>query len=147
MTKSKIKINPVTMEIEIEVSDSFLEKYFQKLTDRFPKSKKLNPRIKSIKTKTIPEPKVKNVRKKPRKTPVVKSKRGFIQSGIFEVIKKGKDDGVSVSDIVESTGLEKSQVYNTIKILKSKRFIKTTGRGHYSIENGDEWTIPQDMEE
>ncbi|MDA8126643.1 MAG: hypothetical protein M0009_15830 [Deltaproteobacteria bacterium] len=161
MSKSKIKINPVTMEIEIEVSDSFLEKYFQKLTDRFPKSKQLTPKIKSIKTKSKPEPKVatakgkkpkpvskvKDRRKKTSPPPAGRSKRGFIQSGIFEVIKQGNDAGVSIGDIVESTGLEKKQVYNTIKILKSKGFITTTGRGRYSIEDGGEWTIPPDMEE
>jgi predicted Rossmann fold nucleotide-binding protein DprA/Smf involved in DNA uptake len=159
MTKSIIKINPVTMKIEFEVSDSFLANYFEKLEKRFPKSKKLTPKIKSIKTKTKPEPKIKTVKgkktkpvpkvttvkKKNTKTPLVKSKRGFIQSGIFEIIKNGSDDGVSVRDIVESTGLEKKQVYNTIKILKSKRFIKTTGRGMYSVlETREEWTTPQD---
>ena len=121
MTKSKIKINPVTMEIEIEVSDSFLAKYFERLTNRFPKSRKLTPRIKSIKTKTKP-------------TPIKKRKRGSIQEGILARIKKGNSNGVSVSEIVKSTGLDRKQIYNVAKILKTKGIIKTTGRGNYIFD-------------
>jgi predicted transcriptional regulator len=133
MKTSKIKINPVTMEIEIEVSDTFLEKYFEKLTNRFSKSRKLIPKIKSIKTNTKPAPKqIKTVkRKKSKSIPVVKGKRGSIQDSILERIKMGNENGISVTEIVESTGLEKKQIYNTIKILKSKGIIKTTGRGKY----------------
>jgi hypothetical protein len=127
MTKSKMKINPITMEIEIEVSDTFLERYFQKLTDRFPKSKKLIPKIKSIKTKIKPGPKG----RKTKSTRVVKMKKGSIQSGILERIKKGKDEGVSVDEIVESTGLKKLQIYSVTNGLKSKGIIKTSGRGNY----------------
>jgi predicted DNA-binding transcriptional regulator AlpA len=119
MTKSKIKINPVTMEIEIEVSDSFLAKYFERLTNRFPKSRKLTPKIKSIKTKTKP-------------TPI--KKRGSIQEGILARIKKGNSNGVSVSEIVKSTGLDRKQIYNVVKIFKTKGIIKTTGRGNYIFD-------------
>jgi hypothetical protein len=131
MKTSKIRINPVTMEIEIEVSDSFLEKYFQKLTKRFPKSKKLTTKIKSIKTNANHAQKIRAIkRKKTKSAPVVK-RRGSIQDSILEIIKMGKDNGVFVTEIVESTGLEKKQVYNTVKILKSKGIIKSIGRGKY----------------
>jgi Fic family protein len=132
MKKAKIKINPVTMEIEIEVSDSFLKKYLQKLTDRFPKSKQMIPEIKSIKTWTEREPKVKTVKtKKTKKTPVVKGKRGSIQETILERIKMGNEGGVSVSEIVALTGLKKIQIYETIKTLKSKGIVKSIGIGKY----------------
>lgn len=131
MAKSKIKINPVTMEIEIEVSDSFLEKYFEKLTNRLPKSKKPTPKIKSIKTKTKSEPKLKTAKKKTIQTPVVKRKEGSIKEIILEKIKMGKDGGVSTNEIIESTGLQKKQLYNAIKLLKEKGIIKAIGWGQY----------------
>jgi hypothetical protein len=141
MKKSKIRINPATMEISIKVSDSFMKKLFQKLTEEFPKSKILLPMTKSVISKTKPIPKVKAVNgKKTNKTPVVKGKRGVIKSGILEAIKKGKDGGVSVMDIVESTGLDKSQVYDSIKRLKSKGIVKSTRRGNYTAMGKPEVT-------
>jgi len=118
MKKSKIKINPVTMEIEIEVSDSFLEKYFERLTKRFPNSGKVKPTIKSIKTKT-------------KTTTGVKKKKGSIQEGILERIKKSTAAGVSIGEIAESLGLKRTQIYYVIHKLKSKGIIKTAGRGNY----------------
>lgn len=135
MTKSRIKINPVTMEIEIEVSDSFLAKYFERLTNRFPKSRKPTPKMKSIKTRIEPVSKIAIVkRNKTKPTPIAKRKKGSIQEGILARIKKGNSNGISVSEIAESTGLTKKQIYNVAKRLKSKGIIKTTGRGNYIFD-------------
>ena len=147
MKTSKIRINPVTMEIEIEVSDSFLEKYFQKLTDRFPKSKKLTPKIKTIKTKAESVSKIKKVIKKANPTTVVKDKKmGSIQSTVLEVIKKGKDECVSIDEIVRRTGLKKLPVYGVLRTLKAKGIIKTAGRGMFiCTQDNEQLSAPPDM--
>ena len=132
MKKSKIKINPVTMEIEIEVSDSFLKKYFKKLKDQSLESKKATPTIKSIITSAKPVSKIKTVKtKKTKPTPIVKKRKGSIQDRILEKIKMGKDKGISVNEIVESTRLNRKQIYNVTKRLKSRGLIKTSGTGVY----------------
>jgi len=147
MKTSKIKINPVTMEIEIEVSDTFLEKYFEKLTDRFPKSKKLTPKIRAIKTKAGSVPKVKQRIKKVKPTTVMKDKKkGSIQNTVFKVIKDGKDECVSLNEIVRRTGLKKLQVYGVIRMLKTKGMIKTAGRGMFiCTKDNEQLSPPPDM--
>jgi hypothetical protein len=147
MKTSKIKINPVTMEIEIEVSDTFLEKYFEKLTDRFPKSKKRTPKIRAIKTKAGSVPKVKKGIKKVKPTTVMKDKKkGSIQNTVFKVIKDGKDECVSLNEIVRRTGLKKLQVYGVIRMLKTKGMIKTAGRGLFiCTKDNEQLSPPPDM--
>ena len=143
MKTSKIKINPVTMEIEIEVSDTFLEKYFEKLTDRLPKSKKLTPKIRAIKTKAGSVPKVKKGIKKVKPTLVMKDKKkDSMQSTVIKVIQDGKDECVSMGEIVRRTGLKKLQVYGIIRTLKARGMIKTVGRGMFICSKDNEQLSP-----
>lgn len=122
MSTSKIKINPVTKEIEIEVSDEFLLKYFESLGIFLTSSKK----IKVSKTeKTIEKKTKKNT------TKVVKQPKGAIQEAVLEVIKKAKDEGVTKKDIVDETGLDKVQITGAINTLKKEGVINTIDRGVY----------------
>ena len=143
MKTSKIKINPVTMEIEIEVSDSFLERYFEKLTERFQEAKKTTPKIKSIKTEAKPVLKAMKAKRKRQATPVdAKGKRGALQQSVLKVVKNAKDECVSASEIVKRTGLKRSQVYAVLQSLKSKGNIRTSGRGMFTCTADNQQLAP-----
>jgi len=111
---SKIKINPVTKEIEIEVSDDFLIKYFEEIGLSLGKSKKVK------------------LEKKIRKvTNTNKSPKGANYNAVIEVIRLGKDDGTTINEIVEATKLTKTQISQVITNAKKKGVIKSTERGIY----------------
>lgn len=118
MSTSKIKINPVTREIEIEVSEEFLLKYFESLGIFLISSNK----IKLSKSEKTIDKKTKTI-KKPR------APKGAIQGAVIDAIKKGKDGGVTIKDIVEETGLDKSKINPVLTKAKKEGIIKAIKRG------------------
>jgi len=127
MSTSKIKINPVTKEIEIEVSDEFLLKYFQSLGMMIGKSKT----FKVSKSEKTVEKKAKKIDKKIKPLKKPRAKSGAIRGAVLDLIKKGKEEGVIKKDIIEETGLEDSQVSAAINTLKKEGIIRNIQTGVY----------------
>jgi hypothetical protein len=131
MSTSKIKINPVTKEIEIEVSDEFLIKYFESLgmSMKPSKSSKTEDTEKEIKKTT----KIKKSKDEPKE----KLKKGEIYTTIVELVKLSKKDGITVSEIVDETGLDKKQIYSAVMKAKKSGVIKSSEKGVYEyVKNG-----------
>ena len=114
---SKIKINPITKEIEIEVSDDFLVKYFDSLGLSPRKSKKLK----------LSKP-VKKTRPHPRK----KSVPGENYNTIIEVLKLNKDP-MTIKEICETTNLTKTSVGYEIRKGEKKGVVIQTEKGFYEF--------------
>lgn len=127
MSTSKIKINPVTKEIEIEVSDEFLLKYFQSLGMMIGKSKT----FKVSKSEKTVEKKAKKIDKKIKPLKKPRAKSGAVRGAVLDLIKKGKEEGVIKKDIIEETGLEDSQVSAAINTLKKEGIIINIQTGVY----------------
>jgi len=124
MTTSKIKINPVTREIEIEVSEEFLLKYFESLGIFLTSSKKIKV-SKSEKTINKKEKIVKAVKKE-------KVPKGAIYEGVIEALRLSKGDGMNASEIAEATCFDKKQVVPAIAKAKKNGIIKSSSeRGNY----------------
>lgn len=113
---SKIKINPVTKEIEIEVSDEFLVRYFDSLGMSIKKSKKIELSTSGNKRKIVS-----------RK----KSVPGENFNTIVEVLKLYKQDGTTIAQIVEDTKLEKSQIRFELGKAQKKGIVKQIEKGVY----------------
>jgi len=113
---SKIKINPITKEIEIEVSDEFLVRYFDSLGMSIKKSKKIELSSSGGKRKSVS-----------RK----KSVPGENFNTIVEVLKLNKQDGTTIAQIVEDTKLEKSQIRFELGKAQKKGVVKQIEKGVY----------------
>jgi len=118
---SKIVINPITKNLEIELSDDFLLKYFDTLGFHLTPQKTVH--IGKAKTTTTNKTKRKFIRK-PR------APKGAIQQAILDVIKNEKD-GVSIKDIVEATELNDTQIYSVVYKLKKDGIISSPENGLY----------------
>ncbi len=118
MSTSKIKINPVTKEIEIEVSEEFLIKYFESLGMSLKKSKTLTIEKSEKKTKKV----------KKEKLP-----KGAIYEGVIEALRISKGGGgLSTDEIAEATTFTKTQVTSALAKAKKNGIIKSsTERGNY----------------
>lgn len=117
---SKIKINPITKEIEIEVSDDFLFKYFDSLGLFIKKSRK----VKLTKGKN----KTSNIQKK-------KSNPDENYNTVIEYLKLNKGIGTTIKDIVETTELNKLQVGYEMRKGMKRGVIKQTEKGVYEYIN------------
>ncbi len=131
-SQSRIKFNPATREFEIEGTEAFVKKYFDKIQELFG-----NEKVKPV--KVVEEDKAsfkaaKNVAKKAKATPGSKKKAkfGIVQGAILKVFENVKD-AVPIKDIIKQTGLSNSQVNGTLLVLKKKGQIKSVGRGIYKI--------------
>jgi predicted Rossmann fold nucleotide-binding protein DprA/Smf involved in DNA uptake len=132
-SQSRIKFNPATKEFEIEGTEAFVKKYFDKIQDFFV-SEKAKP-VKVVEENGVSLKAVKKVAKKAKATPAMKkqkAKMGAIQGAILKVFENVKD-AVPVKDVLKKTGLNLSQVSGTLLVLKKKGQIKSVGRGMYKI--------------
>jgi len=134
-SQSRVKFNPATREFEIEGSEAFVKKYFDKIEALFGREK-VEPVKTAMEDKASSKSvkKGKKITKKTKTTPgsSKKAKFGAIQGAILKVFENVKD-AVPVKDIIKKTGLNKSQVNGTLLVLKKKRLIKSAGRGMYKI--------------
>lgn len=114
---SKIKINPKTKEVEIEVPDSFIREYLQGLGVSLKKPSNV--------VISKPSKKTKSLSKK-------KSVPGVNYNTIIEVLKlSGKDVGLTIKEICDTTNLSKLQVGYEIRKGMKNGIIKQTDKGVY----------------
>ena len=113
-TKSRIKFNPATREIEVECSESFVKTYFNKIQ-----------KLLSVKEET--EKVAKSTR--PRKTP---SKRGDIFDAVIAVIGDSKE-GVNTVTLKNKTGLTGQQIRSVVYRAEKMGRIRRAKRGIYTV--------------
>ena len=127
--RSRIKLNPSTMEIEIEGSEAFVRNSFNNIQEFFFKVQG-----KEVKKPAKPQKTIKPVRtaKKEKAKPVAakKVKHGSITRAVMKVI-AGSPKGASVSAIMKKTGLKPRQIFAATKVAKKEGKIKTKTRGVY----------------
>ncbi|MBU1965210.1 MAG: hypothetical protein KKD24_05280 [Proteobacteria bacterium] len=155
--KSRVKFNPVTKEIEVEGSESFVKTTLDRLlaiisgavkekvkVKRATKAVKAAPAkktekkprvVKAPRTKKVPKaPKVvkpaiaKRVRKIAAKAPA--EKRVTNIDTIVSLI-QGAPEGISTAELKEKTGLAESQIWNIINRATKLGKIRTVKRGLY----------------
>ena len=154
---SRIKFNPVTKEIEVEGSESFVRAYFAKLqsmltgspeksaaVEEKPKTLKAAPKIRANKmakkAKERPANKAKKVPKalKPmqmkkgsktrKKNPA--EKRTTNIDAVVMLIRENAE-GISTAELKEKTGLVESQIWNIVNRASKEGRIRKIKRGLY----------------
>ena len=114
-TKSRIKFNPATREIEVEGSESFVKTYFNKIQ-----------KLLSVKEET--EKVAKSTR--PRKAPL--KKRGDIFDAVIAVIRDSKE-GVNTVTLKNKTGLTGQQIRSVVYRAEKMGRIRRAKRGIYTV--------------
>ena len=113
---SKIKLNPKTKEIEIEVPDSFIREYLKGLGVSFKKSSKVVLSRSGKKTITV---------KKKKSIP------GENYNTIVEVLKLSKGVPLTMKEIMETTKLNKHQIGYELRKGKKNGVIRQPEKGIY----------------
>ena len=123
--KSRIRFNPVTKEIEIEGSESFVKTYFQKLQgllSQSPEEKKEKPQ-KSVRRMR----KAKKAQAKPGKKKAAKETQ---MDAIVSLVSR-TEGGITTSGLKEKTGLAERQIWSVVYRAEKQGKIKKTKRGLY----------------
>jgi hypothetical protein len=154
---SRIRFNPVTKEIEVEGSASFVKTYFKKLqamisgsaektvaARKEPKAAKAAPAKKAEKkvkaVKASPAKKAKKEPKAAKSSPRKKAKKAIKKapgvkrvSNIDTVVKliQGSAEGISTAELKGKTGLAESQIWNIVNRASKLGKIKKVKRGMY----------------
>lgn len=113
--KSRIKFNPVTKEIEIEGSESFVKVYFGKIQKLLSVQEEI-PVKKAAKAK------------RSLKEPV--KKRGDIFDIVMKIINES-DEGETTATLKEKTDLTEQQIRSVIYRAKKQGKIQKVKRGVY----------------
>ncbi len=121
-SQSRIKFNPATREFEIEGTEAFVKKYFDKIQELFGSEE-----VKPVKVVKKGKKIIKTTLRSKKKV-----KMGAIKGAIFKVIENAKG-AIAVKDIIKKTGLKKTQVNGTLIALKKKKQVKSVGRGMYEV--------------
>ncbi|MFZ4441535.1 MAG: hypothetical protein ACOYOS_24255 [Syntrophales bacterium] len=123
---SRVKFDPVTKEIEIEGSASFVTAAFAKLQAILSgvPLKKVPIQKEPKAAKTQPE---KNV-----STVAIGTKRGALSKAVLTLI-SGSPEGISVPELKKKTGLESKQIRNIINSVIQQKKIQTIRRGVYVV--------------
>lgn len=137
-TNSRIRFNPVTKEIEIEGSESFVKIYFRKIQEivsgtaekavtapKEPKAIKAAPAKKAGKKGKAAEA---GPAKKAKKE--AGEKRATNIDTVVELI-QSSTEGVSTSELKEKTELAESQIWNIVSRATKLGKIKKVKRGLY----------------
>ncbi|MHB8111697.1 MAG: hypothetical protein ACYDHW_16870 [Syntrophorhabdaceae bacterium] len=146
---SRIRFNPVTKEIEVEGTESFVKKYFNKLQAMIsgPADEKVAVRKA---TKPVKVPPVKADKKKPRtvkalrkKTTlkVAKRKPGEKRITNFESViglVRNNPGGISTAVLKEETGLTEIQIWNIVNRAAKAGQIRKMKRGLYGPSGGNQ---------
>ena len=121
---SRIRFNPVTKDIEVEGSESFVKIYFDKLQAMIAGAP-----VKRVAIKKEP----KAVKKRPpKKAPKVITgiRRGALSKAVLALI-QGSPEGIATAELKEKTGLKDRQIWPIISSAKKKGKIKQMKRGVY----------------
>jgi hypothetical protein len=136
---SRIKVNPVTKEIEIEGSEEFVKGYFYKILAMIsgaprgiakePKVVKASPAKKAPKEpKAVKARPPKKARKDKRKKPGVKK---ITNTGTVVTLIKGSAEGISTAELTEKTGLAKEQIWYIVNRAVKQGKIRKVKQGVY----------------
>jgi hypothetical protein len=123
---SRIRFNPATKEIEIEGTEAFVKKYFNKLqtmvsgaleeTVKEPKAVKVRP-TKKANEATRKAPKVKRVTN-------IDTVVGLIRESV---------EGISTAELKKKTGLVESQIWSIVNRAAKEGKIRKVKRGVYGL--------------
>ncbi|MFZ4440411.1 MAG: hypothetical protein ACOYOS_18465 [Syntrophales bacterium] len=123
---SRVKFNPVTKEIEIEGSESFVMATFAKL----------QAILSGVPVKEVPiQKKNKAARMRPKKnvSPVATgTKRGALSEAVMTLI-NASPEGISMSELKEKTGMKDSQIRNVLSSVIKRGKIQAIRRGVYVV--------------
>ena len=121
---SRVKFNPVTKEIEIEGSESFVTATFDKL----------QAMLSGAPVKKVPlkkETKVAGTRPEKKASLVATgTKRGALSEAVLTLI-HGSSEGITMSELKEKTGMKDSQIRNVLSSVIRQGKIRTVKRGVY----------------
>jgi len=133
-TRSRIRFNPATREIEIEGSEEFVRIYFGKVQklllapvggkEEKPKPPRARPagKPKKMKKKTGPK---KVLKKVPKKVP-----KETLLDSVVRLI-RGSEEGITTAALKEKTGLAERQIWSIVYRAEKQGKIKKTKRGIY----------------
>ena len=122
---SRIRFNPVTKEVEIEGTESFIKSYFTKIQNLFSEMQK--PAKEQAARKATVSGKA--AQKPPRTSSSKRLVKGAISSTVFETIKAS--EGMSVPALAKATGFTQQQVRSVIFKAEKDRTIRRLQRGVY----------------
>ena len=139
---SRIRFNPVTKEIEVEGSESFVKTYFKKLQEmvfgptkekvkmkRAPKAATETPVKKAKKApKAVKPPAAKKAKKATKKEPGVKRITNI--DAVVSLI-QGTPEGISTAELKEKTGLAERQIWSIVNRASKVGKIRKVKRGVY----------------
>jgi hypothetical protein len=123
-TESRIRFNPVTKEIEIEGSESFVKTYFDKLQGMISGA----PEETAKESKAVKVRPAKKAKKAAKKAPGVKRVTNI--DTIVGLI-QGSAEGISTAELKGKTGLAESQIWNIVNRASKLGKIKKVKRGIY----------------
>ncbi len=124
---TRIRFNPVTKEIEVEGSESFVKAYFNKLqgmvsgsAEKKAAAKKTGKKVKTLKAGS----RRKTAKKAPRAKRVTNIDKvvGLIQASA---------EGISTSELKKRTGLSDLQIWNIVNRTAKAGRIRKVKRGVY----------------
>jgi len=137
MTKeSRIKFNPVTGEVEVAGTESFVKTYFNKLQQLMSgdggKAPERDAERKSAPKKVAPKASVKGVvRPKAKKSTKSKAKKTSVIAKVVQLI-QDSEVGLSTKDLKEKMKLNNRQVSAAIYRALKLRKIQRAKRGLYT---------------
>jgi hypothetical protein len=121
---SRIRFNPVTKEIEIEGSESFVKTYFKQLQKMISGSPDDSATRKGTPKSVIAKKAAKTGKKTPGKNKV---------TNIDKVVTliKAAPEGIEIAALKKKTGLKEAQIYNIVNRAAKEGKIKKIKRGVY----------------
>lgn len=138
--KSRVKFNPVTKEIEIEGSESFVTATFNKL----------QAMIAGVPAKKVPikkEPKAARIRPQKNVSKMTTgTKRGALSEAVLTLI-SASTEGISAAELKEKTGLKEMQIRNVLSSFFRQGKIRTVRRGVYVVAAAPVANPAEKMEE
>lgn len=131
--RSRVKFNPVTKEMEIEGSESFVKATLDKLQAMLSgspaKKVAVKKEPKAVKVpRRKPAKKARQLKKAPKAT--TGKKRGALSKSVLSLIKNSAE-GVSTAELKEKTGMQERQIWGIIAKAKKTGKIKQVKRGVY----------------
>jgi hypothetical protein len=140
---SRIRINPVSKEIEVEGSEAFVKAYFNQLQVMMlgPAKETAKVKVKQKGAKSAPANKAKKKSKPVKARPVKKVAKAIKKkSGVKKVTNidavitliQGSTKGISTAELKEKTGLAESQIWNIVNRATHLGTIRKLKRGMYA---------------
>jgi hypothetical protein len=135
---SRIRFNPVTKEIEIEGSESFVKIYFRKIQEMVSGTAEKTVTAKK-EPKAIKAAPAKKAGKKVKAAKAGPAKKAKKEAGVKRVTNidtvvgliQSSTEGISTSELKEKTELAESQIWNIVTRASKLGKIKKVKRGLY----------------